>query len=91
MSRVFRNVERSRFEIGSAEPVAVAQYELEPGKIVVTHVIVPPEMRGQGVATELAHAVIASAREEGLKVRPLCSFMAAHFEKHPEDCDLLAN
>ena len=90
MEGVSRNESESRFEIIHGEHVAVAQFESRPGEMVVTHVVVPPALRGQGIATRLAEAVIESARREGVKVRPLCSFMAAHFQKHPEHSDLLA-
>ena len=90
MEGVSRNEKESRFEIALGEHLAVAEYVARPGEIVVTHVVVPPSLRGQGIATRLAEAVIESARQDGVKVRPLCSFMAAHFQRHPEHSDLLA-
>jgi hypothetical protein len=34
--------------------------------------------------------VLADARTAGEKVTPRCPFFASHFERHPEDADLLA-
>lgn len=89
MSQVINNVERSRFELEENGLVSIAEYRLRPGVIVITHVIVPEELRGRGEATRLAVEVVQHARREGLKVRPLCPFMAAYFKRHKEAEDVL--
>lgn len=83
-----QNPSQNRFEIVQNEQTAVANYELGATAMTVTHIIVPPGLRGQGIASDLARAVIQHARDEGLKIRPQCSFMAAFFERHPENADL---
>jgi predicted GNAT family acetyltransferase len=90
MENTTRNTQQSRFEIERDGQLAVADYELSPGEMAVTHIIVPPSLQGQGVASALAEAIVQNARAERIKVRPLCSFMAAHFQRHPENSDLLA-
>jgi predicted GNAT family acetyltransferase len=40
------------------------------------------------VAARLMKGVMAFARDEGLKVAPLCSYAAAYIRRHPEDADL---
>lgn len=57
---------------------------------VADHTFVPPEMRGQGVAQLLVEALIADAREQGFKIVPQCSYVAAQFRRHSEWADLLA-
>lgn len=54
------------------------------------HTIVAPDMRGKGIAAKLVDALIHDAREEGFKIMPTCSYVAAQFERHPEWADLRA-
>ena len=48
------------------------------------HTIVPPELRGQGIAGRLVDALVRDARREGFKIIPSCSYVAAQFDQHPE-------
>ena len=50
----------------------------------------PPAFEGRGVAAALVHATLAWARAEGLRVRPMCSYVTAYMRRHPETQDLLA-
>ena len=52
--------------------------------------LVPPEIGGKGVAGKLVEALIADARTQGFKVKPVCSYVVAAFDKHPEWADLRA-
>lgn len=54
------------------------------------HTLVPPEISGRGVAARLVEALVADARENGFKVEPLCSYVAAAFDRHPEWDDIKA-
>lgn len=84
------NPAESRFEAHVDGEVAVADYRLEGDRILFTHTSVPPELEGQGIGSALIRAALAAARERGLKVVPLCSFVAAYVQRHPETRDLLA-
>lgn len=57
---------------------------LRDGARVAEHTIVPPEIGGRGVAGKLVEALIADAREQGFRVKPVCSYVVAAFDKHPE-------
>jgi len=63
---------------------------LRDGVMAITHTEVAPELEGQGIAAELVRAALAHAREQGLKVRPLCSYVQAYMRRHPEVQSLLA-
>lgn len=65
------------------------EYGRIDGRIVAVHTEVFPEFGGQGIASALVRRVLADARESGVKVTPRCPFFLAHFERHPEDRDLL--
>lgn len=60
------------------------------GVRVAEHTLVPPVIGGRGVAAQLVEALVADARDQGFKVRPECSYVAAAFESHPEWADLRA-
>ena len=84
------NPEKHRFEIDLGDgSFAIAQYNLLEGKIMFTHTEVPPAHEGQGIGTALIVHALASARERGLKVIPICPFFAAYMQKHEEVQDLL--
>ena len=68
----------------------VCDYRLRDGVMAITHTEVARELEGQGIAAELVRAALAHARENGLKVRPLCSYVQAYMRRHPEVQSLLA-
>lgn len=54
------------------------------------HTLVPPVIGGRGVAGRLVEALVADARENGFKIAPACSYVAAAFQRHPEWADVKA-
>ena len=61
------------------------------GVIDFTHTFVDEALRGHGVADELASAALAYARDQKLKVKTSCTFMAGFVQKHhAEYADTLA-
>lgn len=85
------NPSEHRFEAESQGELAVAIYALTDEIITFVHTIVPDALRGQGIATQLVLAGLASARERGLRVIPKCPVFAAYMRAHPETHDLLAD
>ena len=61
-----------------------------PAIVVAAHTGTPVSMRGQGIATVLVERLVADARAEGFKIVPLCPFIDALFDQHPEWSDLRA-
>jgi predicted GNAT family acetyltransferase len=60
------------------------------GARVAEHTIVPPAIGGRGIAAQLVDALIDDAREQGFRVKPVCSYVVAKFDEHPEWGDLRA-
>jgi predicted GNAT family acetyltransferase len=58
------------------------------GVKVADHTLVPPGIGNRGVAAALVDKLVADARAEGFKIRPLCSYVVAAFKRHPEWADL---
>ena len=78
---------RFRLQIGSH--TAYTEYIRAGNRIVFSHTEVPPPLEGQGVASRLARTALDYARAEGLRVMPLCPFVAGFIRRHPEYKDLL--
>lgn len=83
--------EAGRYEAVVDGYLSVCEYELAGGQMVFTHTLVPPELRGRGIAEQLVRAALADARAAGRKVVPDCSYVAKFIERHREYQDLLAS
>lgn len=88
--KITHNPEASRFEAELEGRLAVCAYHLTNGVMHLTHTEVPPSLQGQGIAAALVREALAWARREGLRVRPLCSYVAAYMRRYPETQDLIA-
>jgi predicted GNAT family acetyltransferase len=87
---ISNNVEKHRFEADLGDgSFAIAEYRLGEGRIAFTHTEVPAAHGGKGVATALIRFALNWARERGLKVAPICPFVAAYLKSHAEEQDLL--
>ncbi|MEV0148533.1 MULTISPECIES: GNAT family N-acetyltransferase [unclassified Nonomuraea] len=87
---VVDNPAESRFEILlDGEVAGFADYRLLPEKIVFTHTEVRPELEGQGLAGRLVGHALDMSRDTGLRVVPLCPYVAKYIERHPEYKDLV--
>jgi predicted GNAT family acetyltransferase len=53
------------------------------GVVTFTHTEVPESAQGRGVGATLARTGLDWAREHGLRVRPLCPYVAAYVRRHP--------
>ena len=60
------------------------EYERVDDVMVLTHTIVPKEIGGRGIAGQLVRAALDFAREQGLRVRPDCSYADAWMRRHPD-------
>ncbi|WP_027380553.1 GNAT family N-acetyltransferase [Chryseobacterium daeguense] len=54
-------------------------------KLTVYHTEVNDEYAGKGFAKLLLDKLVSYARENDLKILPLCSYVHAQFKKHPEE------
>ena len=86
---VRHNAAAHRYEAVVDGHLSICEYELEAGRMVFTHTVVPPELRGRGIAEQLVRAALADARTAGRQVVPACSYVARFIERHKEFQDLL--
>lgn len=79
-----------RFEVREGDYTAVLEYRLrDNNRLVLTHTGVPAQMEGKGIAALLARTALDYAREHHMRVVPLCSFVQAYLQRHPEYADLV--
>jgi predicted GNAT family acetyltransferase len=90
---IHHNAANQEFTSGPATQQAELAYSLPAaGVIDFVHTFVPENQRGQGIADELAQAGLAYARQQQLKVRTSCPFMADYVQQHHKEyADLLAS
>ena len=58
-------------------------------RFIIDHTEVNPEFSGRGVGQKMVEAALNYARENNLKIIPLCPFAKAQFDRHPEWHDVL--
>ncbi len=83
---------KGKFYIGASETDFTAHITFKNGGnnvIIVDHTFVDPSLRGQGIAAKLMQRVIDMAREENLKIVPVCSYAVAAFKRNPDFQDVL--
>ena len=69
--------------------VAEMTFAIAGSRMIVDHTEVGEELRGTGAGKRLVRAGVEYARENDLKLRPLCSFAEAIINKTPELQDVL--
>lgn len=84
-----QKVTSGRLEIERDGHLAYLEYTLAGKVLQLIHSEVPEALRGQGIASELAHSALEWAREQGLKVDIVCHSVNAYVAKHPEYKDLV--
>jgi len=58
-------------------------------KIIIDHTEVNPEFSGKGIGKQLLMAVVENARENKIKILPLCPFAKSVFDKDETIRDVL--
>ncbi len=67
----------------NGETVAKITYQYENDTIIIANsTYVDPSLRGQGIARKLLDHLVEHARANKLKIRPLCSYVVAAFDKN---------
>ena len=83
------NAEEHRYEAGVPGGLAFITYRDKPGARVLVHTEVPEEAEGHGIGDALVRGALDDLRARGLKLVPLCPFVAAWLERHPDYGDLV--
>ena len=73
--KLIDNEEKHRYEFQIDDKIA---------KIYLVHTEVPASLGGRGVGSQLAEKTLADIERQGLRLVPLCPFVAGYIHKHPE-------
>jgi uncharacterized protein len=79
------NPEASRYELLVDGTLAgLIEYHLQNDRMTLVHTEIRAQFEGHGLGAQLATAALGDIRERGLRVVPLCPFIAAFIRKHPD-------
>ncbi|GAA0779173.1 N-acetyltransferase [Roseibium denhamense] len=73
---------------GIADPAELTFSVVNENLIIADHTGVPDAMRGMGIGKALVERLVADAREKKIKIVPLCPYVNAQRQKHPEWADV---
>jgi predicted GNAT family acetyltransferase len=79
-----QEVKKGRFEIEQDGHVAYLEYTISANILGLVHTEVPVELRGRGLASELATSAFRFAEENHMKVDVICPSVAGFLERHKE-------
>jgi hypothetical protein len=85
---ITHNPANDRFEVWIDGHLSKLDYIQEGKNFVITHVGVYPEHRGQGLAAKIVEVSLQYARENSLRVIPMCSYAAAYIRRNPKHVEL---
>ena len=89
MTAPIDNAAAHRFEQETEHGTAVLAYTRDDDRLILTHTEVPQADEGEGHGGALVQAAFDHARREGLRVVPVCPFVTAWLERHPDQRDLV--
>lgn len=80
--QVLNNKTNQQFEVYLNDSKAELQYRIRENTIFFMHTLVPKEIEGQGVATELAKFGLEYAKNNGFKIVVYCPFVVKYVKEH---------
>ena len=85
---IIHNEAENRFETWIDNQLSKLDYMQDGNTIVMTHVGVYPEHRGQGIAGKLTQVALEYAKERSFRVIPMCPYIAAYIRRNNQYEDL---
>jgi predicted GNAT family acetyltransferase len=80
-----------RFEVIIDGMLCRTDYRMHGDTMMLVHSEVPRQLEGRGIASALVRAAFQHAADKGMDVLPVCSFVRAWVQRHPEVGPLLAD
>lgn len=78
-----KELERYEYRIGEERP-HIEYKKKNDGVIFLTHTRLPESLRGKGIGKSLVKDALEDIDNQGLKLVPLCGFVASYIKKNPE-------
>lgn len=88
---IVHNKEKMRFETMIDGLLSEVNYRInDENNLIIVHTGVPNELRGKGIAADLTKAMLEYAKENSLKIIPLCPYTQTYLERNPQYSNLIA-
>ncbi|HEX6865922.1 MAG TPA: GNAT family N-acetyltransferase [Caulobacteraceae bacterium] len=84
---VVNDREAGRLEVKLDGQTAFSEYRVTPKGVIFRHTETPKAFQGRGVASAIVRAGLQFARDEKLKVIPICPFFVSYLARHPQYWD----
>jgi predicted GNAT family acetyltransferase len=82
--------ERERYEVTlDRDRAGFAQYVRRGGRTIFVHTEIDPAFEGHGLGSALARGALDAERDAAHPIVPLCPFIRAYVDRHPEYLDLV--
>lgn len=86
------NTASQRYELlRDGVAIGFVTYRDAGGVVTLPHTYVEPAFRGHEVASRVVQYALDDLREQGRRVEPVCPYVAAWIDRHPEYADLLSD
>ncbi|MFT3746806.1 MAG: GNAT family N-acetyltransferase [Agriterribacter sp.] len=81
---LINNTRDSRFEMVVDGAASIIEYKQLHGALALLHTEVPQILEGKGIAAAIVEKTFNYAKENNLKIIPLCPYVVVYLKKHPE-------
>ena len=81
---VVHNEAEDQFETWIDGQLSKLDYMQDGNTMVITHVGVHPEHRGQGVAGKITEVALEYAKQKSYRVIPMCPYVATYIRRNPQ-------
>lgn len=78
------NEEAHQFQLVVDGHTAFIEFSRNGDVIILPHIEVPAALEGRGIGKQLVEQTLTYIEEHGWKVVPLCPFVKAYIQRHPE-------
>ena len=85
---LIHNEDENRYEYHIDAHVCYIDYDVQDGKLHLTHTIVPEALSGQGIAKKLLIDVLEDIRKCGKKAVSVCSYIVSFENKNTDYTDV---
>ena len=83
--KLIDNEERHQYEFHVDQYTPKIEYiKSTNGEIYLTHTEVPTQLGGKGIGSQLVEKALKDIEKQGLRLVPLCPFVAGYIHKRPE-------
>ena len=88
---IVNNTALNRYEIYIGPALAgFTDYHLQPGLVTLKNTEVDHAFEGRGIGSRLVAGALDDIRERGAGVLPICPFVRAYLQRHPEYADMVS-